>query len=283
MHRCVIPAQRCFLFGTVRTSSAWAGSCRVQADIVKKRAEYVADVLNSQLIPSIVLLNYGMLEVPMPELRFKIPQEGVTLERVQVAKTALEIKGMKLKKSEVYEFIGFAQPAEGDDVFESAADEPKDGFSALFGKGKSGNDTDPDDDPPQPKKKAPAKPEDAAEPVSAAKSPAPTDPAQEWLAPIKEKFLEARRNGADMADLKKMLLTMHPNTKALAKAFANNILAGFAGEGEEVDAANPYGCNQYKHIPGCANSKSLKTPNKRKRKNRKIGHIDKKKITRWYN
>ncbi len=48
-----------------------------------------------------------------------------------------------------------------------------------------------------------------------------------------------------MAELKQMLLTMHPNTKALAKAFANNILAGFAGEGEEVDAANPYGCNQY--------------------------------------
>lgn len=29
-----------------------------------------------------------------------------------------------------------------------------------------------------------------------------------------------------MADMRKMLLTMHPNTKALAKAFANNILAG---------------------------------------------------------
>lgn len=61
-----------------------------------------------------------------------------------------------------------------------------------------------------------------------------------------------------MADLKQMLLTMHPNTKALAKAFANNILAGFAGEGEEVDAANPWGCNQYGHRNGHKGGESKK-------------------------
>lgn len=228
--------------GSLAQAKVHAG---VQADIVKKRADFVADVLNTQLIPAIVLLNYGKLDVPMPELRFKIPQEGVTLERVQVVKTALEIKGMKLKKSEVYEFTGFAQPADGDDVFE-AASEGADmaGLAGLMGKGKPQDDTDPDDDPNKPKKKA-AKSESDAEPVSAAKADAPTDPAQEWLAPIKQKFLEARKAGASMADMRKMLLTMHPNTKALAKAFANNILAGFAGESEEVDAANPYGCNQY--------------------------------------
>ena len=392
--------------GSLAQAKVHAG---VQADIVKKRADFVADVLNSQLIPAIVLLNYGTLDVPMPELRYKIPQEGVTLERVQVVKTALEIQGMKLKKSEVYEFTGFAQPAEGDDVFESAnVGGDMGGLAGLLGKGKPQGDTDPD----KPKKKAPAKAGEDAEPVSAAhaeevdaanpygcnqygegwksphngraskpgaavkkgdeekkepslqelqaeidslkkqvqegkiKSPAPgspeyeelkkdslesrdayyklnqrkeeiekeiesikrnekaykdagqdadynsristmenalkkvnaemeanrrnvmkktidvfkkvnsdvattsraeapTDPAQEWLAPIKAKFLEARKAGASMADLKQMLLTMHPDTKALAKAFANNILAGFAGESEEVDAANPYGCNQY--------------------------------------
>lgn len=80
-----------------------------------------------------------------------------------------------------------------------------------------------------------------------ARSDAPTDPAQEWLAPIKQKFLEARKAGASMAELRSQLLKLHPNTKALAKAFANNILAGFAGESEEVDAANPYGCNGYQH------------------------------------
>lgn len=79
--------------------------------------------------------------------------------------------------------------------------------------------------------------ESQAEDLRSARTDAPTDPAQEWLAPIKQKFLEARKAGASMADLKQMLLTMHPNTKALARAFANNILAGFAGESEEVTAA----------------------------------------------
>lgn len=225
--------------GSLAQAKVHAG---VQADIVKKRADFVADVLNSQLIPAIVLLNYGTLDVPMPELRYKIPQEGVTLERVQVVKTALEIQGMKLKKSEVYEFTGFAQPAEGDDVFESAnVGGDMGGLAGMLGNGKP----EPDNDPDKPKKKAPEQESEEVEPVSAAKADAPTDPAQEWLAPIKQKFLEARKNGASMADMRKMLLTMHPNTKALAKAFANNILAGFAGESEEVDAANPYGCNQY--------------------------------------
>lgn len=218
--------------GSLAQAKVHAG---VQADIVKKRADFVADVLNSQLIPAIVLLNYGTLDVPMPELRYKIPQEGVTLERVQVVKTALEIQGMKLKKSEVYEFTGFAQPAEGDDVFESAnVGGDMGGLAGMLGKDKP----DPDNDPNKPKKKATAQESEDVEPVSAAKADAPTDPAQEWLAPIKQKFLEARKNGASMADLKQMLLTMHPDTKALAKAFANNILAGFAGESEEVTAAD---------------------------------------------
>lgn len=231
--------------GSLAQAKVHAG---VQAEVVKKRADFVADVLNSQLIPAIVLLNYGTLDVPMPELRYKIPQEGVTLERVQVVKTALEIRGMKLKKSEVYEFTGFAQPADGDEVFEaSSAEGDMAGLAGLLGKGKPQDDTDPDDDPNKPRKNAPAQESEDVEPVSAAKTDAPTDPAQEWLAPIKQKFLEARKAGASMADMRKMLLTMHPNTKALAKAFANNILAGFAGESEEVDAANPWGCNDHQH------------------------------------
>lgn len=235
----------------------------VQAEVVKKRAAFVADVLNTQLIPAIVLLNYGTIDVPMPELVFKLPQEGVTLERVQVLKTALEIKGMRIKKSEAYEFMGFAQPAEGDDVFEAASETPQQGgFGAMFGqqpppggKGPQKVQQKPDSgDKAQPGQQT--EKGDNDEPVQAAK--APTDPAQEWLAPIKQKFLEARKAGASIADLKKMLLTMHPDTKALAKAFANNILAGFAGESEEVDAANPWGCNQYGHRKGHKGGESKK-------------------------
>lgn len=223
--------------GSLAQAKVHAG---VQADVVRKTADYVADILNSQLIPTIVLLNYGTTDVPMPELRAKIPQEGITQERVQVVKTALEIKGMKLKKSEVYEFSGFSQPADDDEVFEAAAEQPQQGgFGAQFGK-----EPPPGGDEPQ---KGQEEPEEAKEeePVSAAKAEVRTDPAQSWLAPLKKELLAARRAGASLADLRKRLVSMRPDTKALARAFANNILAGLSDEGEAVEAANPYGCNQY--------------------------------------
>jgi phage gp29-like protein len=223
--------------GSLAQAKVHAG---VQADVVRKTADYVADILNTQLIPTIVLLNYGTTDVPMPELRAKIPQEGVTQERVQVVKTALEIKGMKLKKSEVYEFTGFSQPADDDEVFEAAAEQPQHGgFGAPFGQ-----EPPPGGEGPQKGQQEPEESKDE-EPVSAAKAEVRTDPAQSWLAPLKKELLAARRDGASLADLRKRLVSMRPDTKALARAFANNILAGLSDEGEEVEAANPYGCNQY--------------------------------------
>lgn len=41
------------------------------------------------------------------------------------------------------------------------------------------------------------------------------------------------------------MLEWHPNTQALANALAENTASGLRGQGEEVAAANPYGCNQY--------------------------------------
>lgn len=226
--------------GSLAQAKVHAG---VQADVVRKTADYVADVLNTQLIPTIVLLNYGTTDVPMPELRAKIPQEGVTQERVQVVKTALEIKGMKLKKSEVYEFTGFSQPADDDDVFEAAQEPQQGGGGFPFGQ-----EPPPGGDEPQKGQQEPEEgneEESSEEPVSAAKSNTPADPAQNWLAPLKKELLEARKNGASLADLRKKLVSMRPDTKALARAFANNILAGLSGEDEKVKAENRFGCNQY--------------------------------------
>lgn len=228
--------------GSLAQAKVHAG---VQADVVRKTADYVADILNTQLIPTIVLLNYGTTEVPMPELRAKIPQEGVTQERVQVVKTALEIKGMRLKKSEVYEFTGFSQPADDDEVFEAAAEQPQQGgFGAPFGQEPPPGGEGPQKGQQEPEEGNDEKAKDE-EPVSAAKADVPPDPAQSWLAPLKKELLEAHRSGASLAELRKRLVSMRPDTKALARAFANNILAGLSDEGEAVEAANPYGCNQY--------------------------------------
>ncbi len=152
------------------------------------------------------------------------------------------------------------------------------GLASLLGatEGKQGDKPGPDDDPDKPKKKAPApKEEEDAEPVTAAKTDAPTDPAQAWLAPIKEKFLEARKNGASMAELQRMILTLHPRTKALAEAFAKNILAGLRGEEEEdvatatarenesedIEAKNIWGCNIKHKCPQKGTTRETKEKN----------------------
>ncbi|MBR3925501.1 MAG: hypothetical protein IKJ58_01920 [Akkermansia sp.] len=153
------------------------------------------------------------------------------------------------------------------------------GLASLLGatEGKQGDKPGPDDDPDKPKKKAPApKEEEDAEPVTAAKTDAPTDPAQEWLAPIKEKFLEARKNGASMAEQQRMILTLHPRTKALAEAFAKNILAGLRGEekeegvatanareneSEDIEAKNIWGCNIKHKCPQKGTTRETKEKN----------------------
>lgn len=240
--------------GSLAQAKVHAG---VQADVVKKRADFVAEVLNTQLIPSIVLLNFGTLDVPMPELRYKIPQEGITLERVQVVKTALEIKGMKLKKSEVYEFTGFSQPAEGDDVFEAAAEPQHGAFGAPNGQqppfGGKGPQEGPQgaDNGQNPQQDAHQHEQKADEAVSAAKADADEepkiDPGQAWVSPIRQHFEKAREDGTTLEALRDGMQKLRPDTKALARAFAGNIMAGFRGEpsAELMSAANPYGCNQY--------------------------------------
>ena len=62
---------------------------------------------------------------------------------------------------------------------------------------------------------------------------------------LSKKLIEARKAGATLAELREQMLEWHPNTQALADAFAENVEAGLRGGEEEVEAANPYGCNQY--------------------------------------
>lgn len=240
--------------GSLAQAKVHAG---VQADVVKKRADFVADVLNSQLIPAIVLLNFGTLDVPMPELRYKIPQEGITLERVQVVKTALEIKGMKLKKSEVYEFTGFSQPTDDDDVFEAAAEPQHGAFGAPNGPQPPFGGKGPQEGPQgadkgqKPQQDAHQHEQKSDEAVSAARADGAgepkIDPGQAWVSPIRQHFEKAREDGTTLEALRDGMQKLRPDTKALARAFAGNIMAGFRGEpsAELMSAANPYGCNQY--------------------------------------
>ena len=220
--------------GSLAQAKVHAG---VQSDIVLKRAEFVADILNQQLIPAIVVANYGRLEgVPMPELRCKLPQAVANIERAQFLKTALEVPGIEIVKSEAYEYLGLAMPAEGDEVLKAPDQQQQQQPGGMPG-GMFGSPEDPQLDAGR-----------FDEVTSARKAPAPVDPTEEWLAPLKNKLAEARESGASLAEIKDQLRAWRPNTRALAAAMAKNIKEGFlGGNTENVAAENPYGCNQHGH------------------------------------
>jgi hypothetical protein len=225
--------------GSLAQAKVHAG---VQADEVMKHAEFVADVINRQLIPAIVHLNFGKVEgMPLPELRFKLPQAAANIERAQFWSQVMAIPGMSVVKSEVYDSLGIAMPSDDDEVLEAPS--PQDGGLAgmLQGFGQQ-----------EPKSKD--------EVALAARSRSKQDllPAamQAWLAPIKKKLIEARKAGASFEELREQMLKWRPDTDALADAFAENVEAGLRGEDieERINARNPWGCNK-EHKPGCPKSK----------------------------
>lgn len=248
----------------------------VQADEVMKHAEFVADVINRQLIPAIVHLNFGKVEgMPLPELRFKLPQAAANIERAQFWSQIMQIPGMSVLKSEVYDSLGIAMPSDDDEVLEAPS--PQDGGLAgmLQGFGQQ-----------EPK----SKDEVALAARSRSKQDLLPDALQAWLAPIKKKLIDARKAGASFEELREQMLKWRPDTDALAGAFAENVEAGLRGNTEEeVQAASSksiteeehkIGCNQYQCQPGCAQSPSVSSiikKNKPKKSN-KVGIVDKKAI-----
>lgn len=222
--------------GSLAQAKVHAG---VQADEVMKHAEFVADVINRQLIPAIVHLNFGKVEgMPLPELRFKLPQAAANIERAQFWTQVMAIPGMSVVKSEVYDSLGIAMPGDDDEVL-SAPDPQEKGLAGMLqGLGKE-------------------QPADKDEVALAARTrgeqiPLP-DALKSWLAPIKKKLIEARKAGASFEELREQMRSWMPDTHALAGAFAENVEAGLRGEDEVVEAKKKHpGCNK-KHKPGCKN------------------------------
>lgn len=250
----------------------------VQADEVLKHAEFVADVINRQLIPAIVHLNFGKVEgMPLPELRCKLPQAVANIERAQFWTQVLQIPGMAVAKSDVYESLGIAMPNEGDDVLEAPGHEQdaQGGLEAMLqglGKARGKDDT--------------RKRDEVAVAARAGNADGLTRALPAWLEPIKKKLIEARKAGATLEELREQMLEWHPNTQALAGAFADNVEAGLRGDEEKVeasagktdseDAGHKIGCNQYEDKPGCIQSSNTKK-NKQKKSN-KVGKVNKKAI-----
>lgn len=276
--------------GSLAQAKVHAG---VQADEVMKHAEFVADVINRQLIPAIVHLNFGKVEgMPLPELRCKLPQAAANIERAQFWTQVMQIPGISVVKSEVYDSLGIAMPGDDDEVLEAPSQE-KGGLAALMG-AMGGEEKPAEEKKPAPKPKKQAVDEDSKDEVALAARTRQRDGLSralpEWVKPLRETLLEARRKGATFEELLEILKKARPNTEALAAAFAENVEAGLRGEGDvdeikasshkNEDAEHEKGCNQFKCKPGCVQSKTmpvLTKKNKTKISN-KIGRVDKKAV-----
>ena len=145
-----------------------------------------------------------------------------------------------MAKSDVYESLGIAMPNEGDDVLEAPGHERREqgGLEAMLqglGKARGKDDT--------------RKRDEVAVAARAGNVDGLTRALPAWLEPIKKKLIEARKAGATLEDLRKQMLEWHPNTQALAGAFAENVEAGLRGE--SADETVTAQCNQYKHDEGC--------------------------------
>lgn len=227
--------------GSLAQAKVHAG---VKAEIVLQKAEFVAEVLNLQLIPAIVKANFGRVDgVPMPELRCKLPREQQNVEALNYWKLVKDM-GIPFKKSEFHESTGISMPGEGDEVY--GGEQPMGHGHGMPGFGMPGMGA-----AGGAQKQAKQEPEQEEEPeppgggdgVKAARSK--RDAAQAWLAPLKAKLREARDAGATLEELREQAKGWKLNTVALAQGLAENVRRGLVGAGDAVQAANPYGCNQY--------------------------------------
>lgn len=207
----------------------------VEASLVRKRGEFVARVLNRQLIPYIVQRNYGRTDLPMPELRCQVPEQKANIQKAQYWKEVLAIPGMRVLKSAVHDDLGLAVPGDGDEVY--AAPEPTQGMPH----GAS----------------APAGfPEDELEVGMAARAGGKGSlreraerllpvAMRKWAGPTIERFEAMLRAGRKPEEILARLEELRPNTRALADAMSAVTEAGLGVQGDAVSAENPYGCNQY--------------------------------------
>ncbi len=126
------------ILGQTLTSDTSDGGSRAQAEVhsevqsaeVLAIGNFIAGVLNAQLIPAIVRMNYGNMTVPMPELRCSLPGSKASKEKIELYDGMINKLRMPLLKSAVYDDLGQTIPGEGDEVLTPAA-APMPGMDAI--------------------------------------------------------------------------------------------------------------------------------------------------------
>lgn len=179
----------------------------VQKSVVMQRAEYVARVLNRQLVPAIVAANFGRTEgIPMPEIKFAMPDDGANAERANYWGAVLSLPGISVPREHVYESLRIPMPAEGDDTL--------------------GAQSAPAAPPLLPREQEYSKKND--DKLSAAKAAPPASGLQLLTS---------------MADSIEVL--RYWRKRGLSSSYILQHLPELSAEYNSAHAANPYGCNQY--------------------------------------
>lgn len=118
------------ILGQTLTSSAGDAGSRalgqvhqsVRGDIIDGLADWLAEVLNEQLIPAIIAINYGDLgeDSGLPYYQPGRKDKKDTKVLAETFKTLLEA-GIPLVKQEVYSALDMSEPAEGEAAFGTTA------------------------------------------------------------------------------------------------------------------------------------------------------------------
>lgn len=96
----------------------------VREEVIRAAAGKVAEVLNNQLIPSIIKLNYGKLPQGLPEITFSIPNSEIDKGKLDYVDGIVNRIKLPVSTQYVYETLGVPQPSETDDIFSPALSDP---------------------------------------------------------------------------------------------------------------------------------------------------------------
>lgn len=220
---------------TLTSDTTKDGGSRAQAEVhsdvmhdeILNVGEFVCSVLNAQLIPAIVRMNYGTTQVPMPELRCSLPNSTATKETVDLFDGMINKLGMTLRRSDVYDRLGMAIPDDTDDVLGPAA--------------------------------APAPGRDMISAAAAARYPRAQSGAEmaarlsdqadslakrvygDWSRPVREALQAAAERGASPAEMLEVLDSVRPDTAALAAGQEAVMCAGLGlGDPDKNSTPNAF-------------------------------------------
>lgn len=238
--------------GSLAQAKVHAG---VMADEVMYVGNYVCEILNQQLIPEIVRANFGTVPVELiPELRCAVPQAEANLDQLQMYK-GLQEMGVRLVESDVCDKFGVPIAGPDDKVLEPAGQQ-------AAQPGMPGEVPQPDDEPPTPGPQKPTLAEELNdEPIEAAAAPdvpdidalsaaaeaAAEDAHSRWSEPFFKALASALDQGMTPSEILNSLDGWNPDTEALADALAVTARVSLGHGPDDIEAANPGGCNQYGH------------------------------------